>query len=122
MNFVMLCSVSIILLLFVFQKNYMVNFSVLRIGRMKDDPDFGDKLQLEVTKWALESVAFVGLGARIGCLDDDLPDDHPARQLIECAHNILDLTFKLEIMPSIWKMYPTRTFKKMMQFLDRQWE
>ncbi|XP_073956280.1 cytochrome P450 CYP12A2-like isoform X2 [Choristoneura fumiferana] len=87
----------------------------------------GDYLQnnfdLEMTKWSLESVALVGLGARLGCLEDDLKEDHPARQLMQCAKDILDLSFKTELLPpAIWKYIATPNFKKLMNTYDLQWD
>lgn len=76
-----------------------------------------------MTMWSLESVALVGLGARLGCLEDDLKDDHPARQLMKCAKDIIDLSFKVELLPpSIWKYIATPNFKKLMNTYDLQWE
>lgn len=76
----------------------------------------------ELTKWSLESVAYVGLGSRVGCLKDDLKEDDPAKMLITCAKEVLEYTWKLEFRPTLWKYFATPTFKKLMQTYDRQWE
>lgn len=94
-----------------------------RISKFKDDQNYiRDNLHFEMTKYALESVGVVGLGTRLGCLSDDLPQDHPAYQLIHAALDILDLSFKLEFLPSIWKYYSTPSFKKLVKALDTQWK
>lgn len=80
------------------------------------------EFELEITKWSLESVALVGLGARLGCLRDDLTEDHPARKLMKAARDMIDLSFKLEFMPSPWKYISTPNFKKLMKVFDTQWE
>ncbi|CAF4917575.1 unnamed protein product [Pieris macdunnoughi] len=76
----------------------------------------------ELTKWSLESVAYVGLGSRIGCFKDDLKEDDPAKILITCAKEVLEYTWALEFRPSPWKYFSTPTFKKLMRTYDRQWE
>lgn len=73
-------------------------------------------------KFALESVALVCVGARLGCLEDNLAEDHPAEQLRICAKDILDLAFKYELMPTIFKKFNTRMFDRLIQLLDIQWE
>ncbi|CAH2096223.1 unnamed protein product [Euphydryas editha] len=96
---------------------------VARLKRLQENDNYLDQhFDLEITKWSLESVAVVGLGTRLGCLDDGLTEDHPARILIKCSQDILELSWKLEFFPSLWKYYPTRNFKKMMNTLDLQWD
>lgn len=75
-----------------------------------------------MTKFSLESVALVGLGARIGCMEDNLPKDHPGPQLMECAKGILDLNFKLTLMPKILQKFYTGTFDRLIKIFDTQWE
>nr|QLI62186.1 cytochrome P450 37 [Streltzoviella insularis] len=90
--------------------------------KLKDDNNYlQNNFDLEMTKWSLESVGLVSLGTRLGCLRDDLPEDHPARQLIKCAKDIMELAYKLEFYPSPWKYISTPNFKKMMKTLDLQW-
>ncbi|CAH2232805.1 cytochrome P450 CYP12A2-like isoform X2 [Pararge aegeria] len=95
---------------------------VARLFRLKDDVALQSNLDLEITKWSLESIAVIALGTRLGCLEDNLTEDHPARVLIKCAKDTTDLALKLEFFPSLWKFYATSNFKKMMKTLDLQWE
>ncbi|XP_053609161.1 cytochrome P450 CYP12A2-like [Plodia interpunctella] len=88
----------------------------------KEDGYFKENWDNEITKWSLESVAFVGLGTRLGCLKDGLGEDHPSRQLIKCGKDIPSLSFKLEFFPSMWKLLPSRTYKKLIETLDLQWQ
>nr|QZP43549.1 cytochrome P450 monooxygenase CYP333A25 [Ephestia elutella] len=93
---------------------------LIRLG--KEDGYLKENWDNEITKWSLESVAYVGLGTRLGCLKDDLGDDHPSRQLIKCAKDIISLSFSLEFFPSFWKKIPSPTFKKLTKTFDLQWE
>lgn len=81
-----------------------------------------NNFDVEMKKFALESVALVCLGARLGCLEDNLAKDHPAEQLRICAKDILDLSFKYEMMPKIFQKFNPRMFNRLMKLLDTQWE
>ncbi|XP_047503259.1 probable cytochrome P450 12a5, mitochondrial isoform X1 [Pieris napi] len=118
----------------IFLKPKLVKLYTPALSEIADDMLFKFKNQLdnknninknfdeELTKWSLESVAYVGLGSRIGCLKDDLKEDDPAKILITCAKEVLEYTWALEFRPSPWKYFSTPTFKKLMRTYDRQWE
>ncbi|KAH9644855.1 hypothetical protein HF086_007943 [Spodoptera exigua] len=96
---------------------------VQRIRRYKDDTKYLEKnFDLEITKWSLESVAYVALGSRLGCLGDDVTKDHPGFTLLQCSKDIMDLAFKLEFLPSMWKYIATPAYKKIIRTYDKQWE
>lgn len=96
---------------------------VKRLNQLKEDkPYLEDNFLFEITKWSLESVALVALGSRLGCLTDNLSSDHPATKLMQCAKDILQLSFKLELLPSPWKYIATPAFKKLMRTYDIQWD
>ncbi|XP_046965915.1 cytochrome P450 CYP12A2-like [Vanessa cardui] len=96
---------------------------VARLKKLQEKDNYLEQnLDLEMTKWSLESVAVVGLGTRLGSLEDNLANDHPARILIQCAQDLLNLSWKLEFFPSLWRYYQTRNFKKLVKTLDLQWE
>ncbi|XP_028171135.1 cytochrome P450 CYP12A2-like isoform X1 [Ostrinia furnacalis] len=92
--------------------------SIARLLRFKDEPK---EFSSEITKWSLESVALVGLGNRLGCLQDNLPADHPSQKLMYCSKTIADLMFKLEFIPN-WNKEKSANFKKMMEMYDLQWD
>lgn len=73
-------------------------------------------------KFSLESVALVCLGVRLGCLENNLAEDHPAEQLRICAKDIIDLGFKYEMMPKIFRKLNTRMLNRLIKLLDTQWE
>lgn len=94
-----------------------------RITKLKDQGEYLEiNFEREITKWSLESVALVGLGSRLGCLSDDLTEDHPASKLMKCAKDIMDLAFKLEFMPNPWRYIATPAYKKIIKAYDTQWE
>ncbi|XP_045772775.1 cytochrome P450 CYP12A2-like isoform X2 [Maniola jurtina] len=95
---------------------------VARLQSLNNDAYLQENLDLEITKWSLESIAVIALGTRLGCLEDNLTEDHPARVLIKCAQDVINLSFKLEFMPSLWKYYPTSNYKKIIKTFDLQWD
>lgn len=98
-------------------------FNNFRITNLKDQGDFlENNFDREITKWSLESVALVGLGSRLGCLTDELTDDHPASKLMKSAKDMLDLAFQLEFLPNPWKYIATPAYKKIIKAFDTQWE
>lgn len=91
---------------------------VNRIKCIRDDKcevpaDFGN----EMNKWALESIGRIALEARLGVLGD-LEKNSDAQLFIQAVHDFFDLSYELEILPSIWKFYKTPKFVKMMKTLD----
>nr|QZP43544.1 cytochrome P450 monooxygenase CYP333A26 [Ephestia elutella] len=95
-----------------------------RLIRLQNQGDYlKENWDHEMINWALESVALMAMDAQLGCLNDDLNSDHPSKQLIKCAKDILDLSFTLEILPtSIWKRFPTKSLKKLIKTFDLQWK
>lgn len=74
-----------------------------------------------MNKWSLESIGLVALGSRMGCLDENLTEDHPGRKLMQCAKDMIETAFELEFLPSIWKYVSTPAFKKIMNTFNTQW-
>ncbi|XP_060803435.1 cytochrome P450 CYP12A2 isoform X2 [Amyelois transitella] len=95
--------------------------SLIRLHREGDY--LKENFDREVINWALESVAFIGMDTRLDCLTDKLGPDNPSKKLMKCATDILDLSFSLETLPTtMWKKYPTKTLKKLVEAFDLQWQ
>lgn len=91
---------------------------VTRIREIRDDKgevpaDFSN----EMSKWALESIAYIALEQRLGLFTDQNPNSDGQR-LIEAVHEFFILSFKLEVEPSLWKLYETSTYKKILKCLE----
>ncbi|XP_013186813.2 cytochrome P450 CYP12A2 isoform X1 [Amyelois transitella] len=95
-----------------------------RLIRLHREGDYlKENFDREVINWALESVAFIGMDTRLDCLTDKLGPDNPSKKLMKCATDILDLSFSLETLPTtMWKKYPTKTLKKLVEAFDLQWQ
>ncbi|GBP65037.1 Cytochrome P450 CYP12A2 [Eumeta japonica] len=79
-----------------------------------------EPFDVEMNKWALESIGVVALGGRIGCLRTDLPPDSPARRLIQCVHDIFRIADELDFKPSLWRFITTSNFKRAMKVYQEQ--
>lgn len=72
----------------------------------------------ETNKWSLESISSIALDQRLNLLTADQQDSNSdGQQLIKAVHEFFDLSFDLEIKPSIWKYYKTPQFKKLIASL-----
>ncbi|XP_035214006.1 probable cytochrome P450 12a4, mitochondrial [Stegodyphus dumicola] len=75
----------------------------------------------EIYKWALESVAFVGLDTRLGCLKTNLPPDSDGMKMIRSVQTQFECMNKLEAFLGniqLWKYFPTPTWKKFTRECD----
>ncbi|XP_071452702.1 probable cytochrome P450 49a1 [Hetaerina americana] len=87
-----------------------------RIRDQKDElpPDFINDL----FKWSLESIAYVALDTRLGCLAPNLPPDSEPQKMINAVGDFFDCIFSLEVEIPFWKIYPTATWKRFVNALD----
>ncbi|XP_013196085.2 cytochrome P450 CYP12A2 [Amyelois transitella] len=94
------------------------------ITRMKsirgDDNMLKSKFDVEMNLWALESIGVVALGGRLNCLDPNLPEDSPARQLIKVVHEVFHISQELDFKPSLWRYIATPTYKRAMHIYSEQ--
>uniref|UniRef100_T1H3Y1 Uncharacterized protein n=1 Tax=Megaselia scalaris TaxID=36166 RepID=T1H3Y1_MEGSC len=77
------------------------------------DKDF----KTDLNNWALESIAFIALDTRLQCFDEKnkSPD---ADILINGMHKFFELSYELDIKPSLWRYFSTPKFNKLMETLD----
>ncbi|XP_024874378.1 cytochrome P450 CYP12A2-like [Temnothorax curvispinosus] len=72
----------------------------------------------ELYKWSLETMCSIALNCRMGCLKPNLAVDSEPQQMINCVQEAFDLIYRLENLPSLWKVYNTRNLKKLFHALD----
>lgn len=77
-----------------------------------------DDFYNELSKWALESITYIALDRRLGCLDNNLAPDSEAQQIVKAVHTIFDCLFWLDVQPSLWKIIPTPTYLKMKRTMN----
>ncbi|XP_068236277.1 probable cytochrome P450 49a1 [Palaemon carinicauda] len=81
-------------------------------GEMPED------FQVELYKWALESVSLVALGRRLGCLEPNLPVDSEQMKLIHAANAIFEGINDLEASLKLFKLWQTKEHRKLQQNHD----
>ncbi|XP_022116860.2 cytochrome P450 CYP12A2 [Pieris rapae] len=86
----------------------------------KPDNTIDGKLDIEMNLWALESIGVVALGGRLNCFDPNLPEDSPARRLIQTVHDIFKMADKLDFKPSLWRYIGTPNYYKAMKCYEDQ--
>jgi len=74
--------------------------------------DFGD----DVNKWALESIICIFLNRRLGILSGG--SDENAQKLIKFSKELSESGFEFEVTPTLWRIYETKAFKRLMEVSD----
>ncbi|XP_071446452.1 probable cytochrome P450 49a1 [Hetaerina americana] len=77
-------------------------------------PDFMN----ELFKWSLESIAYVALDTRLGCLAGNLKPDSEPQKMIDAVGDFFDCLYYLEMGLQLWRIYPTAMWKKFVKALD----
>lgn len=98
-------------------RDFMERIKSIRDNKNEVPADF----QNEMNKWALETVGVIALDTRLGVLGD-IPKDSDAQKLIQCVHDLFQLEYELDALPSIWRYYKTPKFNQMMKTLNTMTE
>lgn len=69
----------------------------------------------DLNKWAVESVGVIALDQRLGVLVENNPE---AKLVIRSVREFFQLTYELDVLPSVWKYVETPKFKRLMQVFD----
>ncbi|KAG8178823.1 hypothetical protein JTE90_015376 [Oedothorax gibbosus] len=94
---------------------------IKRMNDIKDSNNEVPNLLHELYKWALESVSFVGLDTRLGCLESNLTSDSDGLKMVESVLTQFECMNKLEPFsgkPQIWKLFSTPTWRKFVKASD----
>ncbi|XP_015600793.1 cytochrome P450 CYP12A2 [Cephus cinctus] len=102
------------------QVNEVVQDFIEKMRKLRDPEtlELPKSFNNEINKWALESICAIALDQRLGCLEFDLPTDSEPQRVINAIHDMLELLYKLEFLPSLWKVYKTRNFKNLFRNFD----
>lgn len=73
----------------------------------------------DLNKWALESIGVIALEQRLGVLAGTDPD---AQLLIQSVRDFFQLSYDLEVLPSVWQYVRTPKFNKLMKTFDNMTE
>ncbi|XP_046395351.1 probable cytochrome P450 301a1, mitochondrial [Ischnura elegans] len=72
----------------------------------------------ELFKWSLESIAYVALDTRLGCLEPSLASDSEQQTMIDAVNTILNEMYNMELGMPLWKLIPTPAWRKFVKAQD----
>lgn len=93
-------------------RDFVDKLATIRDHENKATDDFLPLL----SKWALESVCYVSLDLRIGLLGEK--ENPIAMKFMRDLKLFFEYSFKMDVLPSMWKFYKTKMFYKAMQTQD----
>ncbi|XP_013107493.1 cytochrome P450 CYP12A2 [Stomoxys calcitrans] len=102
------------------KKMSQVNKEFMERIRQIRDPlslEVPDNFEEEINRWTLESVSVVALDKQLGLITTNR-DDPIAKKMFKGLTDFFTYSLEIEFKPSIWKVYKTPTFKKLMKTLD----
>ncbi|XP_071539294.1 LOW QUALITY PROTEIN: probable cytochrome P450 49a1 [Panulirus ornatus] len=87
---------------------------VERIAAMQAEyGEMPSDFQVELYKWALESVGLVALDRRLGCLVPNISPDSEPMRLISNVNEMFSAMNDTEMNVPYWKLFPTSSYKKL---------
>lgn len=90
-------------------------FIDLIAAKRDDKNELSASFGQELNKWAVESVGVIALDQRLGVLNENNPE---AKLVIRGVREFFQLTYELDVLPSIWKYVRTPKFKRLMRVFD----
>ncbi|XP_037815903.1 cytochrome P450 CYP12A2-like isoform X2 [Lucilia sericata] len=92
---------------------------VERIRQIRDPNtlEMPDTFEEEINRWTLESVSVVALDKQLGLITKNR-NNPMATKMFATLNEFIALSLDVELKPSIWRYYKTKTFKKLMNSLD----
>lgn len=85
----------------------------IRMIRERETQEMPNHFINELNKWSLESISYIALNQRLGLLTEGW-ETTKGQELIQAVQVFLNLAFRMEIMPSMWRYYETADYKKVM--------
>ncbi|KAF7283081.1 hypothetical protein GWI33_001487 [Rhynchophorus ferrugineus] len=84
------------------------------------DPDnlMPSDFQNELFKWTMESMAVIAYNKRIGVLDRNLDVNSKQQQFINSVLTMFDMSYKMDVLPSLWPYISTRNWRKFVNIMD----
>lgn len=95
-----------------------------RVKTLRDDKlELPPKFMHELNRWALETIASIGLDQRLHILDGSKGvKNKRAMELIKAVDDFFTLSFELEMLPSLWRYIATPKYTELMKVFDTMTE
>ncbi|CRK88991.1 CLUMA_CG002512, isoform A [Clunio marinus] len=94
-------------------QDFMANFPKLQ----DENGEMPDNFQDLLNRWTLESIVAIALEKRLGLMDLENRNEK-AEKIAKTVRTIFELTAEFEFKPSVWRIYHTKAFKKLLQAFD----
>ncbi|PNF13667.1 hypothetical protein B7P43_G16772 [Cryptotermes secundus] len=95
--------------------DFLKRIRLIRDENLEMPDDFGN----ELCKWGFESIVYIALDTRLGCLDADLAPDSEPQKMINYIQVQFDCLHKMEINFPMWKYVSTPTWRKFVKVSDK---
>lgn len=94
--------------------DFISHIHTLRDSKLEMPANF----DYEMRKWALESVCFIALDQRLNIVKGDNTESR-AMEIIKAVDDFINLTYELEMKPSVWRLVATPKYKQLMKSFDK---
>ncbi|XP_055713441.1 probable cytochrome P450 12b2, mitochondrial [Phlebotomus papatasi] len=96
-------------------QDFVKRLHSLRDQNMETPADF----YAELNMWALESIGQITLDTRLGIFDNTTSKN--MHTLMSDLKVFFDLTYQLNFKPSLWKLFPTPSYRKLIRSTDNMY-
>uniref|UniRef100_A0A182S4Q2 Cytochrome P450 n=1 Tax=Anopheles funestus TaxID=62324 RepID=A0A182S4Q2_ANOFN len=93
-------------------REFMTIMANLRDDKQELPVDFNEW----ISRWALETTGVLALDSRLGVMHSK--DSVGGQRLVDVVDEIFQLTYQLDVLPSVWRYYKTPSFKRLMVLFD----
>jgi cytochrome P450 family 12 len=96
----------------------IVNEFIANIPKIQDEKgEMPGNFHEYLNRWTLESITAITLEKRLGLTNFDV-ENELGMQVQRTTRKIFNMGMEFEMKPSVWKVYHTKAFKKLLQAFD----
>ncbi|RZC32516.1 cytochrome P450 12a4, mitochondrial, partial [Asbolus verrucosus] len=106
---------------YVDQMNLIADELIDNIKYFSEQNEYGEMpkdFNNELYKWSLESIGVITMDRHLGCLKRNSEKDSEPQKLIQSVLQMFKLMYKLDVLPSLWKVISTRDWKEYVKILN----
>ncbi|RZC10208.1 p450 domain containing protein [Asbolus verrucosus] len=95
-----------------------LNDNIKYLSEQNSNGEMPENFNTELYKWSLESIGVVTMDKHLGCLKRNVETDSEPQKLIQNVLQLFPLMYKLDVMPSLWKVISTPDLRKFFKVSD----
>ncbi|XP_069672594.1 probable cytochrome P450 301a1, mitochondrial [Periplaneta americana] len=105
--------------LYVAPINSVADDFLKRIKSLRNEKqEMPENFMNELHKWSLESIVYIAMDKRLGCLEGELAPDSDPQKMIDAVRVIFDGIYKMEHKISLWQLISTPTWREFVKAFD----